>query len=219
VRYAELTAAEWRDARKRALTRAFQLTRSKPKAADLVDTAIAAALEPTREPWDPARHTTFVAYLCDLVWSLHGTEIASYRVKLASERLEDAENECQPDSTRPEALLIDSRDARRAERCHAELRRRVAGDPLIVLLLDAAADGDGGEPDDPEGSPAASTREGREMAADEPQAEHVARPNAEPASTRRALAKGYSLKDIKNARERLKRHALAVAQDDEEAEP
>ena len=45
------------------------------------------------------------------------------------------------------------------------------------------------------------------------------RPNAEPASTTRALEKGYSLQEIKNARERLKRHAQAVVAEDSEVEP
>jgi hypothetical protein len=47
---------------------------------------------------------------------------------------------------------------------------------------------------------------------DAPRARAPIERQAEPLSTRRALAKGYSLKDIKNARERLKRHALAVAE-------
>jgi len=36
---------------------------------------------------------------------------------------------------------------------------------------------------------------------------------------RHALAKGYTLKDIKNARERLTRHAVAVVREDAAREP
>jgi hypothetical protein len=43
------------------------------------------------------------------------------------------------------------------------------------------------------------------------------RASHEPASTRRALEKGYSLKDIKNARERLRRHAIMVARETEKS--
>ena len=62
MRYPELTASDWRDVRKRAVARAYQLTKSVPKAEELADAAIAAALEPDRAPWDPARHPTFAAY-------------------------------------------------------------------------------------------------------------------------------------------------------------
>jgi DNA-directed RNA polymerase specialized sigma24 family protein len=47
----------------------------------------------------------------------------------------------------------------------------------------------------------------------------VVPPNAEAASTRRARSRGYTDKEIKNARERLKRHAYAARAEYLEAHP
>ena len=190
-----LTAAEWLAARKRAMNRAVQLTKSVHKATELVDAAVADALDPDAHPWDPASGVDLGFHLCSLVWSRHGTELASYRVTHASERLTEAKDEAVPPSANPEHLVLNARDAARAERLDAALQRRVEGDTPILLLLERDADAEDDE----------------EAGQD--------RPNAEPASTRRALAKGYTLKDIKNARERLKRHAVAVAKEDGEAKP
>ena len=56
-----------------------------------------------------------------------------------------------------------------------------------------------------------------EVAAEEPKTpEHapLRKPRPEAASTRRALARGYTLLEIKNARERLKRHVEIVVRED-----
>jgi hypothetical protein len=196
-----LTSEEWRAVRRRAVVRALELTKSKPKAMELADAAIAKALEPETTPWDPAKHKTFADYICDLVWSAHGTEIASYRVTHASFALAEDDDAAAPDSSNPEALALNSRAAARARQRYAALLDLIKDDPLIALLLQASGDEDP-EPD-----------EGEESA--------PPRPNAEPTSTRRALAKGYTLVDIKNARRRLKRFAETVAReypDDAEVE-
>jgi len=188
-----LTREEWQSARRRAFTRALQLTKSGPKAKELTDAATAKALEPDSPPWDPSRHATFAHYLCDLVWSAYGTEIASYRVTLASERLETVK--AVPDLSAPnrDELLLEPEDEARAKRLYAALHEAVKEDALVVLLL-------------------------QEDDEDPPDEDEHARPHpsAEPASTRRALAKGYTLADIKNARRRLKRWAEAVARKDSE---
>lgn len=215
----ELTRTEWADAVKRALERAKELTRSKERSKELVQAAIAVAIDPER-PWDRARHPTFGDYLCDLAWSLYGNEIQSYRVTRASEELDAAaeEDAPPPSSARPLALLVSKREATKAARLYAELRRRVADDRLILLLIDHDADADlrareGDEVDDDDDG----YRPAGEMPEDAPPLARPARPNAESPSTRRALAQGYSPRDIKNARLRLKRIAIAVAKEDEEA--
>jgi hypothetical protein len=215
----DLTPQEWAEAVKRALKRAKELTRSKERSMELVQAAIAVAIDPER-PWDTAKHRTFADHLCDVVWSLHGNEVQSYRVTRASHELDEAAEEGgpPPSSSRPLALLATKREATKAGRLYAELRRRVVDDPLIVLLIDHDADADlraqeGDEVDEDDDG----YRPEGEMPEDAPALVRAARPNAESPSTRRALARGYSLRDIKNARLRLKRIATAVAKEDDEA--
>ena len=129
--------------------------------------------------------------MCDFVWSRYGHEITSYHVTHASERLSEAENESVPSSRNPDRLVMDARDEAKAARCNAALLRRVDGDALVMLLLEENDD------DEPEED-----------------GEQPPRPNAEPPSTLRALKKGYTLQEIKNARERLKRHAQAVVEEE-----
>jgi hypothetical protein len=188
-----LTPAQWRAVRKRALARALQLTRSVHKARELVDAAIVDALDPEANLWDPRKHPDLATYICDLVWSRHGNQSTSYEVTQASHPLSEAESEPVPSSRNPERLYMKASDEAKAARCHAALLRRIEGDALVMLLL---------EDDD-----------------DEEDDEQPPRPNAEPPSTRRALEKGYSLKEIKNARERLKRHVQVVVAEDERTEP
>ncbi len=186
-----LTPAQWQAARRCALTRAIKLTRSVDRGTELADAAVAEALDPDAKPWDPKVYPDLGEYLCSLVWSLHGNELTSYRVTHASERLSEAENEAVPSSRNPDRLVMDARDEAKAARRNAALLRRVEGDALVMLLLEESDDDEAYE-----------------------DGEEAARPNAEPPSTRRALEKGYTLKDIKNARERLKRHAQAVVEDE-----
>ncbi len=218
----ELTSAEWIAVRRRMLLRALKLTKSKPKAQELTDAAMAKAFEPTTAPWNPERHKTLADYLCDIVWSLHGHEIASYRVMHASSRLSEALDAEAPSSSTPDQLALTARDTARSNRQHAELYRRLEGDDLVLLLLERDGDDAALEP--------SGYAPGEEMPGEEPVEKEAPapepapapvekRPNAEAASTRRALAKGYTEKEIKNARERLKRHALAVAREHREMEP
>jgi hypothetical protein len=211
----KLTSAQWLEARQRALVRGLELTKSGPKARELRDAAIIKALEPETTPWDPAGKKTFADYLCDLVWSLHGNESKSYRIQKASHRLDDAADASAPSSERPDQLALSSPEKARAERLNAALQRRIEGDALILLLLER--DGDDAALATSSDSP------GNEMSADDPPDEPAPKKdpkmNAEAASTRRALAKGYTEKDIKNARERLKRHAIVVAREDAEVKP
>ncbi len=191
-----LTPAQWQVIRKRALKRALQLTRSVDRARELADAAIVDALDPDAHPWDPNVQPDLGAFVCDLVWSRYGHEITSYHVTHASERLSEAEDEAVPSSRNPDRLVMNARDEAKAARCNAALLRRVEGDELVMLLLE---DSDDDEPDEDSNEPP--------------------RPNAEPLSTRRALEKGYTLKEIKNARERLKRLAQGVVEEDEGKEP
>jgi hypothetical protein len=186
-----LTPAQWQAAMRRALTRAVKLTRSVDRGKELADAAIAEALDPDARPWDPNAYPDLGDYLCSLVWSLHGNELTSYRVTHASERLSEAEDESVPSSRNPDRLVMEARDEAKAARRNAALLRRVQGDALVLLLLE---DSDDDESDEDGERPA----------------ERI----AEPPSTRRALEKGYTLKEIKNARERLKRHAQAVIEDE-----
>ncbi len=212
-----LTPLQWEQARKRALARALKLTKSGPKAKALRDAAVAAALEPGSTPWDPA-HQTFGDYLCDLVWSRYGNESTSYRVTMASDRITEDNDRAPPSSQNPDRLAMRREVEVRAERCHAALLRRGAGDALILLLLEQhdedyqePAD-DGGGSDDVKGE--GEEPQQQEGAAANPEPRPVQRV-AEPASTRRAVAKGYTHKEIKNARERLKRHAIAAKAESE----
>jgi len=218
-----LTLLEWQDAHKQALARALQLTKSKPKALEIRDAAVAAALAPDATPWDPARET-FAQYLCDLVWSRYGNESKSYRVTRASDRITDETDRAPPSSRDADRLMVRRQVEDRTERLRAELRRRIEGDALVQLLVERHdEDYDDEEPaDDGGGSDDVAGDEGEEEEGenDESAAPPRARERvAEPPTTRRALAKGYTLKEIKNARERLKRHALAVAQADPEMKP
>jgi hypothetical protein len=208
-----LTNDEWRAARRRVLTRALELTKSKPKALDLTDAAIAKALEPDTTPWDPQHHKTFADYLCDIVWSLHGNETKSYRVMHASARLDEAADASAPASERPDALLLSAHDQARADRFEAALVRRIDGEALLLILLEHEPDGEAAESSGDAPGQEVSGEEGPSAA--QLVSEAYRRPNAEAASTRRALAKGYTDKEIKNARERLKRHAIAVMREDE----
>jgi hypothetical protein len=123
-----------------------------------------------------------------------------------------------PTSDRPDQLTLSAPETTRAERRYVELYRRIEGDTLILLLLERESDDTALE--------ASGDGVGNEMSGEdspaEPSPAGPRKPRGEVASTRRALAKGYTEKEIKNARERLKRHALAVARedrDDTEGEP
>ena len=186
-----LTPAQWLDIRSREVARALQLTRSVEKANELAQAAITDALDPDEHPWDPIVHPNPADFICDLVWSRYGNEITSYRATLASESLSAADDEPIPSSQDPLHHAMKAEDQARAERRYAALRKRVAGDALIELLLE--------DDDDEEDEDASS-------------------PNAEAATTRRALAKGYTEKEIKNARLRLRRYGDVVAQEDEATE-
>lgn len=161
------------------------------RATELVDAAVAEAIDPDARPWDPSLEPSLGEYLCTLVWSLHGNELTSYRVTHASERLSEAEDESVPSSRNPDRMVMKARDEAKAARRNAALLRRVQGDALVMLLLE---DSDDDEPDED----------------DERPGERI----AEPPSTRRALKKGHTLQEIKNARERLKRHAQAVVEEE-----
>jgi hypothetical protein len=165
------------------------------KAEELRDAAVEKALAPETKPWDPARHRTVADWLCDLVWSIHGNQKQSYRVTHASASLDDEGEPAAPSSRNPERLLLSAGDRALAEQQEAELDRRIAGDPLLVLLREA----------------------GRETSGDDESDE--SRPNKEAASTRAALAKGYTAKEIANARKRLKWHMEAVAREQKDMEP
>ncbi len=217
----DLTPLEWQAIRRRLMCRAVQLAKSVPKAKEMVDATIAAVLhpEPTSKakPWDPERQT-FGDYLLSRLWSRHGTELKSYRVTMASDRITEDNDRGPPSSQNPDRLAMRREDEVRAERCHAALLRRVAGDALILLLLEQhdedyqePAD-DGGGSDDVKGE--GEEPQQQEGAAANPEPRPVQRV-AEPASTRRAVAKGYTHKEIKNARERLKRHAIAAKAESE----
>jgi hypothetical protein len=212
-----LTPTEWRAVVRRVYLRALELKKDKAKAHEVTQAAIAKSLEPTTAAWNPAKHETFEDYLCDLAWSLHGNESTSYRVVNASFDLADAPDHAAPSSSNPAALVLKARETARAERMYAALQKRIEGDALILLLLEHDADEVAPEP--------SSDSPGDEMPAEEKEPEparvpEVAgeerRPNAEAASTRRALAKGYSAKEIEAARKRLKRHAQAVAREERE---
>jgi hypothetical protein len=126
--------------------------------------------------------------------------------------LTEAENEAAPSSDRPDELALSAPQRARAERRYAALHRRLEGDTLILLLLERESDDTALE--------ASGDSVGNEMSGEDSPAETAPagprRPRGEVASTRRALAKGYTEKEIKNARERLKRHALAVTREDRE---
>ena len=214
-----LTPAEWRAVVGRVYLRALELKKNKAKAQELTQAAIAKSFEPTTAAWDPAKHETLEAYLCDLAWSIHGNETTSYRVVKASFDLADAPDHAAPSSSTPAALVLEARETARAQRMYAALRKRLEGDALILLLLEH--DVDEAALEAPSDSP------GDEMKADEEEPEPARvpmgagearerRPNAEAASTRRALAKGYNAKEIEAARKRLKRHAQAVAREERE---
>jgi hypothetical protein len=215
-----LTPAEWRAVVRRVYLRALELKKNKAKAQELTQAAIAKSFEPATAAWDPAKHETFEAYLCDLAWSIHGNETTSYRVMKASFDLADAPDHPAPSSSTPAALVLEARETARAERMYAALRKRIERDALILLLLEHDVDeaaleatsdspGDEMKADEEEPEPARVPAGARE----EPQER---RPNAEAASTRRALAKGFSAKEIEAARKRLKRHAQAVAREERE---
>jgi hypothetical protein len=215
-----LTPTEWRAVVRRVYLRALELKKDKAKAHEVTQAAIAKSLEPETAAWNPAKHKTFEDYLCDLAWSHHGNESTSYRVVKASFDLADAPDHAAPSSSNPAALALKARETARAERMYAALQKRIEGDALILLLLEPETDDSAPEP--------SSDSPGDEMPADveEPEPARVPlgageepqerRPNAEAASTRRALAKGYSAKEIEAARKRLKRHAQAVAREERE---
>jgi len=218
-----LSPDQWTALRKRLIFHALRkLVKSKPKALELVDAAIAKALEPATRPWDPDAGRSFDDYLADLVWSIHGNEAQSYRVVMASHRLEvpEAADAAAPSSRDPERLLLAAPKKKQARRQYAALLTRIAGDPLIVLLLRAGHEGardEGASDARPGYEPSAEQIEQANAAFEAEPAEK--RPNAEAESTRRALAQGYSHADIKNARLRLGRHIAAVVREDVAAYP
>ncbi len=209
----DLTPLEWQAIRRRLMCRAVQLAKSVPKAKEMVDATIAAVLhpEPTSKakPWDPERQT-FGDYLLSRLWSRHGTELKSYRVTMASDRITEDNDRGPPSSQNPDRLAMRREDEERAERCYAVLQKRVAGDALILLLLEQHDEDYAEPPDDGGGSDDVPGEE--EDASPEPRPVQRV---AEPASTRRAVARGYTHKEIKNARERLKRHAIAAKAESE----
>jgi hypothetical protein len=137
-------------------------------------------------------------------------------VTRASFRIEESDDKAAPSSRNPDQLALAARDAATAERQRAAFYARVSGDALILCLLERDADESALQP--------SGYGEGNEMPGEEPAGvaptpPEERRPNAEAASTRRALARGYTALEIKNARERLKRHALAVAREMKKREP
>jgi hypothetical protein len=188
-----LTPAQWLAVRKRALARALELTRSLPRAKQLVQDAMGDVFEGDEEhPWNQETHPDVADYVCDRVWSRFGNETTSYRVTLASERLDAAKDEGIPPSDDPASRVIDAHTKARAERLKAALLVRIANDPLIMLLLEEVGEDEREEAEQRDPSM-----------------------NAEAVTTRRALAKGYTEEEIKNARLRLKRHAHAVVREEE----
>ncbi len=182
------TAEQWIEARERALKRAFELTKRKERAKELVHQAIMAAIDPDQHLWDPERQPDLGAYLCSLVWSIHGNELQSFRVTNASDRLDLAPDRAAPSSGNPERLLAAARTNAEAAQFEAAVARISKGDALVTLLLESSHD----------------------ALYDDETTKDLAH---EPASTRRALAKGYSLTDVRNARKRLQRYALSAVRE------
>ena len=131
---------------------------------------------PRRNRGTRASTRSFSKYVCSLVLSRYGNEQKSYRLRKASHVLTPEIEATAADRSTPEtnALLVESETE--GDRRYEMLLARVAGYPLVKLLL-------GDDPPDEE------------------------------RSTERARAAGYSLDDIKIARERLKRHIQAVARE------
>lgn len=201
-----------------------KLTESRSHAQELASAVLAEACEPwtpeqKHKPWDPDR-ASFATYLCQRLKSRYGNEIQSYRVTMASfELTEEVDTEWSSESS-PAALVRRGRVEARYDRRCKRLAEKVAGDALVVVLLETPPD----EPPAPD--PAGASDDERPIGAVEeeewppkppppppPKPEPKQR-EAQPASTRRAVALGYTLLEIKNARERLKRAAIAVVDEE-----
>lgn len=186
-----LTPGQWLAVRKRAFARALELTRSLDLARELVQDAMGDVFDGEGHPWNQETHPDVADYVCDRVWSRFGNETTSYRITLASERLDAAKDEAIPPSDDPASRVMDAQSKARADGLKAALLPRIERDPLLMLLVEEAEDEE--EPDDNDGP----------------------RPNAEAVSTRRALAKGYTEAEVRNARLPLRRHAHAVLREEE----
>jgi DNA-directed RNA polymerase specialized sigma24 family protein len=135
-------ARAFREARKRALAYALTLTKSPPRAEDLVQSAMAAALDPDRSLWDPSVHPDLASHLCNLVLSRHGNESKSYRLKKASHRITDDIAARAADPGDPEKHVLRGEQEAEGDARDRALRARVAKDALVGLLLDHDASGE-----------------------------------------------------------------------------
>src|SRR5580692_11487875 len=100
-------ARAFREARIRALAYAKTLTRSLPLAEELVQGALAAAIDPDKSLWDPAIHPDLGSHVCNLVYSRYGNRKQSYGVRKASRELTDELRERDADPDDPLGLLLD----------------------------------------------------------------------------------------------------------------
>jgi hypothetical protein len=203
-----LTPSEWQLIRKNLVSALLAKTRSKTNAVELADAAIAQALEPT-STWNVDSHTEFYKHLYHLAWSRHGNESTSYRVKKASFAIDESTDRAPPSSGDPEKLVVKEAAGERAVGYWSALRERAKGDALVELLL---ANDEPEETRQEDRPPEAGELQDDEDE-DAPKPPPPPTRETQPRSTQRALAAGYTLQDIKNARERLKRLALAVVRD------
>jgi hypothetical protein len=191
----EITQKEWRRVRRAAWKRAWDLTHNVSRARELVDAAFADAVDPDANPWRVGDPKTLTQHICDRVWSRFGNQITSYEWQNVRDEYDDETMEHPHHRWNPERLLIAKEEEQKAMRLRAALQLRIKDDPLIGVLLE--------ENVEPEPDPEERDTKGRPEGT---QAE----------STRRALKAGYTALEIRLARERLKRHAIAVMKEDRE---
>jgi hypothetical protein len=191
----QITKAEWRKAWRIAYKRAWDLTHSKSRCRELVSLAFADVGDPPGEPWTPNGRQTLAQYVCSRVWSRFGNQITSYEWQNVRDEVDEDTMEHPLYRWNPETLLLAKEEVERATRLRGSLDVRVKGDPLIALLLQENVE----PPPDPNPRGVGGRPEGTEAE-----------------STRRALKAGYTLEEIKAARLRLKRHAIAVMKEERE---
>jgi hypothetical protein len=190
-----VTGEQFKVAYRRAYTHGLRLTGLPARAHEVARAAMRDAVDPHGDPWTAHSGKTLSQFACDRVSAILGSAIQSYEWLYAAAAEDEEPEGAAPPAWVPEEDLLAQKMQALARRRNARVRSRLKDDPLVELLLDA------------EGAPRPPPRRGGGRG----------RPKGTVSpGTRLAHEAGYNDKEIKNARERLKRHLLAVAREEPE---
>jgi len=145
---ASLAALDWPRVHDELLRFASYVTRSRARSPEIVNDALARALDPNDEPWRPELEPRFARHVMRIIDNLHRAAKDTARARRDPRNIEAVRERTTSHPATPEQdALAAERDAR-AERLLAALRERLAGDPLALQIVDLASDGHHDRPAD-----------------------------------------------------------------------